>query len=188
MRSSWKSLAVVLNLHIERISIDRGGGIGFDRERVVYRTQGKVSGNATNELTNYFPCPIKNEGRGLPPALTRVATARHTRTGAGSGGPPGHSGALFFGCSRKPPYQGPPKIDYVKDTCSVGFSTIFNHFPGQVPNIPDMPRKGKGHGNETRASERHRIQSPREIQKPRGRSETRRGRPTTPTAEKLTPT
>ena len=50
-----------------------------------------------------------------------------------------------------------------------------------------MPRKGKGHGNETRASERHRIQSPREIQKPRGRSETRRGRPTTPTAEKLTP-
>ena len=50
----------------------------------------------------YFPRPIKNEGRGLPPALTRAAAAWHTNTRAGSGGPPGHSGALFWAVHESP--------------------------------------------------------------------------------------
>jgi len=47
--SSWKSFTVLLNLQAHRINADRGGGTGFDRERVVYRTRGKVSGNVTDE-------------------------------------------------------------------------------------------------------------------------------------------
>ena len=44
---------------------------------------------------SYFPRVIKNRGRGLPPALSRVVLARHTRTRAGSEGPLWHARALF---------------------------------------------------------------------------------------------
>ena len=60
----------------------------------------------------YFPRVIKNERRGLPPALTRVAAARHTRTGAGSGGPPGHFVALFAAVHENPPFRDHPKMNY----------------------------------------------------------------------------
>ena len=53
----------------------------------------------------------------MPPALTRAAAARHTRTGAGSGGPPGHSGALFSAVHENPPFRDHPKMNYVK--CAV---------------------------------------------------------------------
>ena len=59
-------------------------------------------------IDNYFPRLIKNRGRGLPPALATAAAARHTRTGAGSGGPPGHFGALFR-LFTKIPLSGTPK-------------------------------------------------------------------------------
>ena len=62
----------------------------------------------------YFPCVIKNERRGLPPALARVAAARHTRTGAWSGGPPGHSGAFFPAVCENSPFWDRPKMNYVK--------------------------------------------------------------------------
>ena len=96
----------------------------------------------TSYCCYYFPRPIKNRGRGLAPALATTAAARHTRTGAGLGGPPGHSGALFLAwvCSllrccgvaaslpgsprrlvvaeellhENPPFRDHPKMNYVK--------------------------------------------------------------------------
>ena len=61
---------------------------------------------------SYFPRLIKNERRGLPPALTRVSAARHTNTRAGSGGPPGHSGALFSAVHETPPSRNHQKLVY----------------------------------------------------------------------------
>ena len=55
-------------------------------------------GELGDTLRIYFPRAIKNERRGLPPALTRAAAARHTHNGAGSGDPPGHSGAFSSHC------------------------------------------------------------------------------------------
>ena len=67
-----------------------------------------------HHVSFYFPRLIKNRGRGLPPALTTAAAARHTRTGAGSGGPPGHAAALFSAVHENPPFRDHPKMVYVK--------------------------------------------------------------------------
>ena len=61
----------------------------------------------------YFSRVIKNEGRGLPPALARVAAVRHARTGARSGGPPGHSGAVSPAVYENPPFRDHPKMNYL---------------------------------------------------------------------------
>ena len=53
----------------------------------------------------------------MPPALATAAAARYTRTGAGSGGPPGHSGALFPAVHENPPFWDHPKMNYIK--CAV---------------------------------------------------------------------
>mgnify|MGYP001367518416 CR=1 FL=1 len=56
----------------------------------------------------YVPRVIKNRGRGLPPALTRVAAgAAHPYRGR-VGGSTGALWGTFFGRSRKPPFLGPP--------------------------------------------------------------------------------
>ena len=47
MRSSWKSLTVLLNLQAHRINADRGCGTGFDQEAPIYRKQAKISVDMT---------------------------------------------------------------------------------------------------------------------------------------------
>ena len=67
-----------------------------------------------------LPGPMKNEGRGLPLALTRAAAERHTYTRAGLGGPPGHSGALLSAVHENPPFRDNPKMNCVKVAVFLG--------------------------------------------------------------------
>jgi len=60
-------------------------------------------------------------------------------------------------------------------------SQHFSHLAGS-----GMPVKGRGHGNETTASEWHKIATPHEIAKERGRSQTRHKSPAKEAKQKLT--
>ena len=109
----------ILEAYGDRIKSDSALGWGVPRDRHQLppdRPSNKETGGRERPLFTaiYFPRLIKNRGRGLPPALATAAAARHTRTGAGSGGPPGHAAALFSAVHENPPFRDDPKMDYVK--------------------------------------------------------------------------